>query len=54
VKGGDYADEDLPEAEIVQEVGARIVILPLAGGMSTSKMIDRIVALASDTRVGVE
>ena len=54
VKGGDYADEELPEAKIVQEVGGRIVILPLAGGMSTSKMIDRIVALASGRRVGVE
>ena len=46
VKGGDYADEDLPEADTVQEVGGRIVLLPLAGSVSTSSMIDRIVALA--------
>ncbi|HLI09222.1 MAG TPA: D-glycero-beta-D-manno-heptose 1-phosphate adenylyltransferase [Ktedonobacteraceae bacterium] len=46
VKGGDYADEVLPEEEAVREVGGRIVILPLAGNLSTSRMIDRIVALA--------
>jgi D-beta-D-heptose 7-phosphate kinase/D-beta-D-heptose 1-phosphate adenosyltransferase len=54
VKGGDYADERLPEAEVVQEVGGRIVILPLAGSMSTSKMIDRIVALAEAEKMGAE
>lgn len=54
VKGGDYADEVLPEAEAVREVGGRIVILPLAGSLSTSRVIDRIVALASDGEIGVE
>lgn len=47
VKGGDYADEALPEAEAVREVGGRIVILPLAGSISTSSVIDRILVLAS-------
>ena len=47
VKGGDYADEALPEAEAVREIGGQIVILPLAGSMSTTEMIDRIVALTS-------
>jgi D-beta-D-heptose 7-phosphate kinase/D-beta-D-heptose 1-phosphate adenosyltransferase len=47
VKGGDYADESLPEEEAVREVGGRLVILPLAGNFSTSRMIDRIVALAA-------
>jgi D-beta-D-heptose 7-phosphate kinase / D-beta-D-heptose 1-phosphate adenosyltransferase len=47
VKGGDYADEALPEAEAVREVGGRIVILPLAGGISTSSVIDRILVLAA-------
>ena len=42
VKGGDYADESLPEAEAVREVGGRIVILPLAGTLSTSDVIERI------------
>ncbi|HLJ35639.1 MAG TPA: hypothetical protein VKU38_18430, partial [Ktedonobacteraceae bacterium] len=47
VKGGDYADEELPEAEAVREVGGRIVILPLAGSVSTSSVIDRIVHIAA-------
>ena len=46
VKGGDYTDEVLPEAAAVREVGGRVVILPLAGNLSTSGVIDRIVALA--------
>ncbi len=52
VKGGDYADEALPEAEAVREVGGRVVILPLAGSVSTSSVIDRIVALASQQQEG--
>lgn len=47
-KGGDYADKELPEAEAVCEVGARTVILPLAGRLSTSNVIARILALASE------
>ena len=46
VKGGDYADERLPEAEAVAEVGGRVVIVPLAGSLSASRRIDQIVALA--------
>ena len=42
VKGSDYTDETLPEADVVHEVGGNIVILPLAGSMSTSSMIERI------------
>jgi D-beta-D-heptose 7-phosphate kinase / D-beta-D-heptose 1-phosphate adenosyltransferase len=53
-KGGDYADEVLPEAEAVREVGGHIVILPLAGSISTSSVIDRIIALAADERIEVE
>lgn len=47
VKGGDYADEALPEAEAVRECGGRVVILPLAGSVSTSSVIERIIALAA-------
>jgi D-beta-D-heptose 7-phosphate kinase/D-beta-D-heptose 1-phosphate adenosyltransferase len=47
VKGGDYAEEELPEAAAVQEVGGHIVILPLAGSVSTSSVIDRIVRVAA-------
>jgi D-beta-D-heptose 7-phosphate kinase/D-beta-D-heptose 1-phosphate adenosyltransferase len=46
VKGGDYAGEDLPEAEAVREAGGTIMIVPLIDGLSTSGVIDRIVALA--------
>jgi D-beta-D-heptose 7-phosphate kinase/D-beta-D-heptose 1-phosphate adenosyltransferase len=45
VKGGDYADEALPEAEAVAEGGGQVVILPLVGMMSTSGVIDRITSL---------
>jgi D-beta-D-heptose 7-phosphate kinase / D-beta-D-heptose 1-phosphate adenosyltransferase len=45
VKGGDYADEQLAEADAVREVGGEIVILPLVGGLSTTRVIQRIVAL---------
>ncbi len=47
VKGGDYADEALPEAAAVRDVGGCIVILPLIGGASTSAVIERIVAVSS-------
>ncbi len=42
VKGGDYTDETLPEAEVIHEVGGRIVFLPLIGSARTSKVIERI------------
>lgn len=47
VKGGDYADGPLPEAGAVEEVGGRVVILPLIEGRSTSGMIERIAALGA-------
>ncbi|HEU5374031.1 MAG TPA: PfkB family carbohydrate kinase [Ktedonobacteraceae bacterium] len=42
IKGNDYSDETLPEAEVVREIGGRVVILPLVGSMSTSDVIERI------------
>jgi D-beta-D-heptose 7-phosphate kinase / D-beta-D-heptose 1-phosphate adenosyltransferase len=42
VKGGDYTNESLPEANVVDEIGGHIVILPLAGSTSTSRVIERI------------
>ena len=47
VKGGDYAGETLPEAEAVHAVGGQIHIVPLLGDLSTSGVIDRIIALAA-------
>ncbi|MBX6342739.1 MAG: D-glycero-beta-D-manno-heptose 1-phosphate adenylyltransferase, partial [Thermomicrobiaceae bacterium] len=52
VKGGDYADVALPEADAVREVGGRIEIVPLVGSLSTTSVIDRIVALASNGEIG--
>ncbi|HLI51492.1 MAG TPA: PfkB family carbohydrate kinase [Thermomicrobiaceae bacterium] len=57
VKGGDYADRELPESEAVLEVGGRVVVLPLAGSRSTSDVIERIVTMStasSGERVGAE
>lgn len=48
VKGGDYADEVLPEAEAVRVGGGQVVILPLVGTLSTSTVIERINALTLD------
>src|SRR6266516_1464708 len=54
VKGGDYTHEFLPEAESLHEVGGRIVILPLAGSLSTTSVIKRIVSLATEERIEVK
>ncbi len=40
VKGGDYKEEDLPEAEIVKDYGGEIKIIPLIEGYSTTKIIN--------------
>lgn len=47
VKGGDYERVELPEEQAVVAGGGRVVILPLAGELSTSDIVDRIVALAT-------
>ncbi len=41
-KGGDYREENLPEAEIVRRYGGRIEIMPLVEGKSTTNVIARI------------
>lgn len=40
-KGGDYGGRPLPETEIVQEHGGRVVLLPYLGGRSTTSIIHR-------------
>ncbi len=47
VKGGDYTAETLPEIDAVREVGARVEILPLVHGLSTTHVIGRIASMAS-------
>ena len=47
VKGGDYKEEDLPEAEYVRSIGGKVVIVPFSTtdseGVSTTNVIDKIV-----------
>ncbi len=42
VKGGDYTRETLPEAELVEQLGGSVNILPLLSGRSTTRLISRI------------
>ncbi len=42
VKGGDYKEEDLPEAKIIKEYGGKVKILPLVEGFSTTNIIERV------------
>ncbi len=44
VKGGDYKNKPLPERETAVSVGARIELVPLEEGHSTTELIRRIVA----------
>jgi len=41
-KGADYADKHIPEREVVERHGGRVVLLPLVEGWSTSGLLDRI------------
>jgi len=42
VKGGDWAVEDLPEAEVIAECGIRVEILPQVPSRSTTDIIETI------------
>jgi len=42
VKGGDYANKDLPEGPTVERHGGRIIILPLMPDRSTSRIINKV------------
>jgi D-beta-D-heptose 7-phosphate kinase / D-beta-D-heptose 1-phosphate adenosyltransferase len=42
VKGGDYTREQLPEADLVEEMGGQVVLLPITQDRSTSGIIERI------------
>jgi bifunctional ADP-heptose synthase (sugar kinase/adenylyltransferase) len=50
VKGGDYRPDSLPEAAAVRETGGRIVILPIRGELSTTRVIRRIASLTAADR----
>ena len=42
VKGGDYAEVDLPEADLVRRWGGQTVIVPYLPGRSTTATIARL------------
>jgi D-beta-D-heptose 7-phosphate kinase / D-beta-D-heptose 1-phosphate adenosyltransferase len=42
VKGGDYTRETLPEAELVEQLGGAVRILPFLASRSTTNLIERI------------
>jgi rfaE bifunctional protein nucleotidyltransferase chain/domain len=48
VKGGDYREEDLPEAPVVRACGGQVVIMPLVHGRSTSELVRRIRSLGEE------
>ncbi len=49
VKGGDYAESDLPEAVIVRGYGGDVQILSLVAGRSTTNIIARVCAAYGQT-----
>ena len=42
VKGDDYKLEDVVGREIVEGYGARVVLIPIVKGLSTSSTVDQI------------
>jgi len=52
VKGGDYREEDLPEARVVRGYGGDVRILPFVAGRSTTDIIARVCAAYAPPRPG--
>lgn len=44
VKGGDYNPEKLPEKDVVERNGGKIIILPFLDGYSTSRIVNKILS----------
>lgn len=42
VKGGDYTEETLPEAEIIKQGGGKVQFIPFLEGRSTTNVINKI------------
>ncbi|EGD41581.1 RfaE bifunctional protein [Nocardioidaceae bacterium Broad-1] len=40
VKGGDYAEDDLPESDLLATWGGRTVVVPFHDGHSTTSLIE--------------
>ncbi len=49
VKGGDHADERLPEESVVEGLGGEVIVLPLLPGRSASATIEHIRSAEADT-----
>jgi rfaE bifunctional protein nucleotidyltransferase chain/domain len=39
VKGGDYREEDLPEAPLIRSLGGQVHLMPLVEGRSTTDVV---------------
>ena len=48
VKGGDYTEDQLPEAALVRSYGGEVRIMPLVPGRSTTDIVRRIRELGDD------
>ncbi len=46
VKGGDYRIEDIAGADVVQQNGGRVEVVPLLSGRSTSRTIEAVLGVA--------
>ncbi len=42
VKGGDYSEETLPEADVIKKNGGKVCFIPLVEGKSTTNIINKI------------
>ena len=40
VKGGDYGAEDMPEAQVVESYGGKVVIMPLVAGLHSTAYVE--------------
>ncbi len=49
-KSADYTPESMPETEIVRRYGGEVRIMPLLSGYSSSRLIERAVALREQAR----
>jgi D-glycero-beta-D-manno-heptose 1-phosphate adenylyltransferase len=53
VKGGDYTEASLPEADSARSVGAQIVLVPLVAGHSTTALLARLDQLERRTPIRI-
>lgn len=44
VKGGDYVEDDLPEAAVVRSWGGEVALVPYLDGRSTSRLVESVTA----------